>query len=164
MVRSGIYIIIISLLLVLSGCDDEPALKEEDLSEFNKLTWLKGIWEGRQGDAKLYESWRSKNYRIMEGISYTTVNSQRVYIQTMRIEQSNNKITLHVKSETGSEETVLRLYEADDNKITFVNSEGGFPERVVYKKDNNIMNVEISGISGEEDKTQEFEYKKTGET
>jgi hypothetical protein len=60
-------------MIIYTGCEDEPALKEEDLTDFNKITWLKGIWEGKQGDAQLYESWRSKNFRTLEGISYTTV-------------------------------------------------------------------------------------------
>lgn len=163
--RTALYLMIItSVFLFVPGCDDGPGLKEEDMTEFNKITWLKGIWEGRQGDAKLYESWRSKNYRILEGLSFTSVGGERVYIQTMRIEQSNNKIILVIKAGEGEEETQLELKEASENKIIFSNPENKFPEQVTYRREKNRMIVEVSGTFGSEEKSQEFVYRKTDQT
>jgi hypothetical protein len=152
-------------LIFLQGCSDEPGLKEEDMAEFSRLTWLKGIWEGRQGNATLYESWRSKSFRSLEGISYTTINAERAYIQTMRIEQSSNKITMTISIEEGSEETVMDLTEITDDKVVFTRASGSYPEQVIYTREgDNVMVVQLSGSQNVDAGVQEFRYKKTGET
>jgi hypothetical protein len=151
--------------ILIQGCNDEPALEEEDLSEFNKLSWIKGIWEGTQGDAKLYESWRSKSFRSLEGISYTTVNKQRVFVQTMRIEQSGNKITLTITSGKGDEETTLDLTEVTDDTIIFTGASGSYPEKIIYSREgDNRMTVQLSGAPNADAGVQEFSYRRTGET
>jgi len=139
-------------------------MKEEDLTDFNRISWMKGIWEGKQGDAVLYESWRSKSYRSMEGISYTTVDDRRVYIQTMTIEQSNNKIILSITNKQGTEQIFLELTDIAEDKVVFVNPSDGYPGKIVYQKDKNKMIVELSGSGGNEENTQRFEYRKTEET
>jgi hypothetical protein len=162
-----IYLTVLLLFsfILFQGCNDEPALEEEDLSEFNKISWIKGIWEGNQGDARLYESWRSKSFRSMEGISYTTVNKQRVYVQTMRIEQSGNKISMTITTDQGSEETVLDLTEATDDQIVFTRSSGSYPEKIIYSKEaDDRMTVQLSGSPNAAAGVQEFAYKRTGET
>jgi hypothetical protein len=152
-------------LFMLTGCSDEPGLKEEDMTDFNRLTWIKGIWEGRQGDAYIYESWRSKSFRTLEGISYTTINNQRVYSQNMRIEQSSNKITLNIRIDEGETETVLDMTEIDDNRVVFNISSGSYPEQVIYTRESDgNMVVQISGDQVTDTGSQEFRYKRSGDT
>jgi hypothetical protein len=163
--KKYLFLILIFGFYLLPGCGDEPGLKEEDLTDFNRLLWIKGIWEGKQGEAQLYESWRSKSFRSLEGLSYTSVNKERVYVQTMRIEQSSNKITLTISINEGSEETVLDLEEITDDKIVFTRSSGSFPEQVIYSREGeNIMVVQLSGAPNADAGVQEFRYKKTSDT
>ncbi len=157
--KTGEIILILSLLFIWS-CGEQN-VKEEDLTNFNKMDWLLGIWEGKQGDADIYESWRKKNFRIMEGISYTTQDERRVYAQTMRIEQNNNNIFLIIKFNEG-EENILRAETIDDDKIIFVNTEEGFPHTVTYKKSGNGINVSIKG-EDESTPSTELTYKRTGD-
>jgi hypothetical protein len=157
-------ILLLITVIIMHGCSDEPGLKEEDMADFNRLTWVKGIWEGREGNADFYESWRSKSFRTLEGISYTTVNKERVYVQTMRIEQSSNRITLSINFNEGEDETVLDLSEITDDQVVFTKSSGSFPEQVIYKKEGNGMIVQLSGDANADAGVQEFRYKKTGDT
>jgi hypothetical protein len=160
-----VFLLLPLSLIFIQGCGDEQGLKEEDLGEFNKITWIEGIWEGRDGDADFYESWRSRSYRSLEGISYTTIRDERVYEQTMRIEQSNNKITLTINFKEGAEQTVLDLMQIAEGRVVFVKTSGTYPEKVVYSKEgDNRMKVQLSGTQNADAGVQEFEYKKTGDT
>lgn len=149
-------------LLLITACS-ETEVKEEDLTEFKKFEWMLGIWEGKQGEAETYESWRRKNFRILEGISYTTIDNQRVYSQDMRIEQSNNKIYYIIQKSTYTDKEIkLELTEVSDSTVQFTNSEVGFPEKIIYSRlKNKRMNVTLSGEEEDENNRTEFNYKQT---
>lgn len=150
---------LITFSILFLGCGNGD-FKEEDTTDFEKLSWMLGIWKGKQGDAELYESWRKVNYRIMEGISYTTQDKARVYSQTMRLEQSNNKIFLLVTLPNSTEPITLDLKQIEENKAVFVNSEDQYPKRIEYSLEKeNIMNVALEGESQEN--ITEFNYRKT---
>jgi hypothetical protein len=149
----------ITFSILIAGCGNGD-FKEEDTTEFEKLSWMLGIWKGKQGDAELYESWRKVNYRIMEGISYTTQDKTRIYSQTMRLEQSNNKIFLLVTLPNSTEPITLDLEEIAENKAVFVNNEIEYPKRIVYLLEKeNAMKVILEGDSREN--ITEFNYIKT---
>ena len=139
------YILLIVLFLfIASGCDTQEQ-KTEDLGRFNKLSWIENIWHGKQGDAKLYESWHKKNFRLMEGISYTTdEKGRRVYSQDMRLEQSNNEIYYTIKLQNNQEQT-LKLTNVTDSSAVFNNPDEGYPAKITYRhtaKDSMIVNLE----------------------
>lgn len=157
-----LLLLYITIHILFAGCNDSE-VAEEDMTEFNKLEWLQGVWEGTQGDARIYESWRRKNFRIMEGISYTTVDNKRVYSQDMRIEQSNNKIQYIITEVTGEEKEVrLTLSTIDETSAEFINAEEGYPGKIIYSQtQNNRMNVSLLGPEGDEKDKTEFNYRKT---
>ncbi len=130
--KINILLIILLLIAIVSGCDSQEQ-KTEDLGRFNKLLWMENIWRGKQGDAKLYESWHKKNFRLIEGISYTTdENGRRVYSQDMRIEQNNNQVYYIIKL-SGNQQLTLKLTEVTDSLAVFKNQEEGYPADITYK-------------------------------
>jgi hypothetical protein len=145
--RINIILILFLLSILLIGCENQKQ-KTEDLARFKKLKWMENIWRGRQGDAKLYESWHKKNFRLMDGISYTTdVNGKRVYSQDMRIEQNNNQIYYIIKL-PGDQQLTLKLSSVTDTSAVFLNQNKGYPQRVIYRHTaNDSMVVSLAGIN-----------------
>ncbi len=143
--KSNIILIVLILVMIFSGCDTQEQ-KTEDMGNFNKLGWMENIWRGKQGDAKLYESWHKKNFRLMEGISYTTdQNSRRVYSQDMRIEQNNNQVYYTIKL-NGNQQQTLKLTSVTDTSAVFENQDEGFPSKVIYRHpDGDSMIVTLEG-------------------
>ena len=145
--------------IIFFGCDSNE-IKEEDTSNFKKLSWLKGQWEGEQNDAEIHESWNGVNFRIMEGTSYTIQDGIRVYSQGMRLEQSNNKIFLILTFRDNNDSYTYDLKEISDSKAVFENNEEGFPKTIVYEKGNESMHVSLKGVDG--DVRSEYEYQRNG--
>lgn len=145
----GINIILALFLisLLIAGCGNQNQ-KTEDLAKFKKLNWMENIWRGRQGEAKLYESWHKKNFRLMDGISYTTdENGRRVYSQDMRIEQNNNQIYYIIKL-PGDQQLTLKLSSVTDSSAIFVNQEAGYPRKITYLHTaNDSMVVSLAGVN-----------------
>ena len=143
--KINIILLIISVISLISGCDTQEQ-KTEDLGRFNKLSWIENIWRGKQGEAKLYESWHKKNFRLMEGISYTTdENGRRVYSQDMRIEQNNNQVFYIIKL-TDDQQQTLKLIEVTDTSAVFENQDEGYPQKITYRHpSDNYMIVSLEG-------------------
>lgn len=145
----GIKIILSLILtsLLVTGCSNRKQ-KTEDMIKFKKLKWMENIWRGVQGDAKLYESWHKKNFRIMDGISYTTdENGRRVYSQNMRIEQNNNQIYYIVKL-PGDQQLTLKLTSVTDSSAIFINQNMGYPQKITYLHTaNDSMVVSLAGVN-----------------
>jgi hypothetical protein len=148
-------------IFLFSGCG-ETDVKEEDTTDFKKLGWILGVWEGKQGDADIYESWRRKNYRIMEGTSYTTSEGSRVFSQNMRIEQSNNIINYIILDENGEGIQKFQLTSLEDSTAEFTNAEEGYPDKIIYKREKqNRMNVSLLGEKEDQTAKSELNYRKT---
>ncbi len=129
--RINTILIAMLLFIIVSGCDTQEQ-KTEDMGRFNKLGWVENIWRGKQGDAKLYESWHKKNFRLIEGISYTTdEHGRRVYSQDMRIEQNNNQV-YYVITLPGDQQQTLKLTDVTDSSAVFKNLEDGYPGKITY--------------------------------
>jgi hypothetical protein len=132
LLKLNMIMTIMFLFTILSGCEVQEQ-KTEDLGRFNKLSWMDNIWRGKQSDAKIYESWHKKNFRLMEGISYTTdKNGQRVYSQNMRIEQNNNQIYYIIRL-PGDQQQTLKLTDVTDSSAVFKNQGDGYPEKITYR-------------------------------
>jgi hypothetical protein len=160
LIRINIMAGLVFLSAIVTGCGTHEQ-KTEDLVKFNKLKWMQNIWRGNQGNAKLYESWHKKNFRLMDGISYTTdKNGRRVYSQEMRIEQNNNQIYYILKL-PGNEQETLKLTSVNNKSVVFKNQDAGYPQTIVYKHpEADSMVVYLAGVSeGTKMKTR-FQYQK----
>ncbi len=153
--------IILAVFLIAPGCGNDKSKMEEDLTGFKKLDWMTGIWRGKQGNADIYESWTRKNSRILEGISYTTLNGKRIYSQSMTIEQSNNIIHYIIKIKGENEQTDLKASDVTENKVVFKNTEDKYPKRIIYEKlPKNKMSVLTEGEEGKTENSTELIYMK----
>lgn len=147
-------------LFLFMGCEGQEP-KTEDTAAFSKLNWMRGIWEGEQGNAETYESWVRKSYRIMEGISFTKQNKEKVYSQSMRIEQNNNKIKLLLKAEGAATPDVFDLAEVTEDRAVFINTENKYPEKIIYEKSGDkTMIVKVAGENEAQSTTLKYEKTK----
>lgn len=143
-------LIITAVFFVFTGCEKKE-MKTENTTDFDKLNWMMGVWEGKQGDASLYESWTKQNYRTIEGISFTTQDKVRIYSQNMHLEQSNNKIFLLITPKENKEVTTLNLETISDSLAEFINQDStGYPKKIIYTMiASKRMEVKVDGETPE---------------
>jgi Domain of unknown function (DUF6265) len=144
-IRKYIFILFVIILFIFSGCNNQKQ-KTEDLSKFNKLSWIENVWKGKQGNANLYESWHKINFRMFEGISYTTNETgNRIFSQNMKIEQDDNRIFYIMKLQEKQQKT-FKLISVTNSTAVFENEDYGFPHIINYKlKANDAMSITLSG-------------------
>jgi hypothetical protein len=145
------------LFLIFIGCESQEP-KTEDTTEFQKLNWLIGVWEGKQGNLDIYESWSRKSFRIMEGVSTTTEKRKPLHSQTQRIEQNNNKIRLIVTS-GDNQPVILEMKSVSENQVEFINPSNTYPERVIYSREGKDKMKVI--FEGEGNKSSQLVFSKT---
>ncbi len=157
-IRINIMAAILIFCAIIIGCDTQEQ-KTEDLGRFNKLSWMENIWRGKQGDAKLYESWHKKNFRLIEGISYTTdANGKRVFSQDMRIEQNNNQVYYIIKL-AGDQQQTLKLTSVSDSLAVFENEGDGYPQKITYRQTaDDSMTVSLEGENEGTSMTTKLSY------
>ena len=161
LIKLNILTGLIILFAVFAGCDTQEQ-KTEDMTKFNKLSWMENVWKGTQGDAKLYESWHKKNFRILEGISYTSdENGRRVYSQDMRLEQNNNQIFFTIKL-PGNQLKTFDLVSVTDSCAVFENEDNnGYPETITYqRKSDGRMTVSLEGENAGTEMDTKLNYEK----
>ncbi len=143
-IKIKILLFAIFLCILFIGCGTQEQ-KTEDLGRFNKLSWMENVWRGKQGDASLYESWHKKNFRIMEGITYTTdENGKRVFTQNMRIAQSNNQVYYLIRPDNNPE--TFKLTSVTDSSAVFENMTKGYPHTITYNQvSDDSMLVSLEG-------------------
>jgi len=152
------------LVLFLTGiiaCQNQQQ-KTEDLSNFNRLSWLENVWRGKQGEAKIYESWHKKNFWLMEGISYTTDETgKRVFSQDMRIEQDNNHIYYIIKL-PGNNRQTFDLVSITDTSVVFKNEDNQYPQTIKYRHPaNDSLVVLLKGKNEGNEMNTKLNYEKS---
>lgn len=145
--KLGISITIVMVVVLITGCNTHGQ-KTGNLENINKLSWMENIWRGKQGDAKIYESWHKVNFNLIDGISYTTDHDgNRIFSQDMRIEQNDNHIYYIIKL-PGDQQRRLILTAVTDTSATFENTETGYPQTIVYKHPaDDSMTVYLEGTN-----------------
>jgi hypothetical protein len=160
--KKTIFISLIGVILFFTACENQEP-KTEDTTNFNKMSWLLEVWEGKQGDADIYESWVRKSFRIMEGISTTKQAGTTLFSQSMRIEQNNNVIKMIVTTTDTNDQNTLELESIDDSTIIFKNIQNSYPAKITYiKMGDDQLKVIYSGAGATEPVTELAYTKKPG--
>ena len=124
---------------------------------FEKLNWIIGTWTGEGNGGTMYETWTKFSNQLIIGESYSILNEDTVFSETMRIEQLDSSIFYIVKVSHNKSEILFKLIDAGNNKVIFENLEHDFPTRIIYiKKDSDTLHARIEGTSEGEAKSQDF--------
>ncbi len=136
-------------LLAAPTLSDEPAA-------IDRLRWLAGCWEQKEGDRSAVEHWFAPAGGAMIGGSHTVAGGRMVTYEFLRIVEREGKLA-YISIPAGQVETVFALVEQTDTSALFANPEHDFPQRVRYRLVNeSSLEAQIEGGEGAAEKIIRF--------
>ena len=112
-----------------------------------KLGWMSGSW--RSEDESTEEMWTEARGGTLIGVSRVVHDDRTVHYEYLRIEQRRGGVVL-VVSPVGQASATFELTSSNGQSATFEDrGRGDFPERIVYVREGDALQVRAEGPSDE---------------
>jgi hypothetical protein len=110
-----------------------------------ELKWLSGSWLCKTNKFETEELWQDPKADLMLGLNRTVSNEGKTAFEFLRIFTQDNEV-IYAASPGGKPATYFILIESSDNKLVFENPEHDFPQRIIYRANNdNELAAKIEG-------------------
>lgn len=113
---------------------------------------MSGTWIGESGSTTTEEHWTLPRGGTMLGVNRTINNDQTVFFEYLRIEHRADGIYYLASPKGHQPPTPFKLVQhtetKDHGRVVFENPEHDFPQRIVYQREGEIMQVQIEGLQG----------------
>ena len=123
-----------------------------------KLAWLAGTWELRDGDKITEEHWLPLKGSTMMGMSHTYNSKQTLFFEFLRIMFKKDMIN-YIPQPGGDPPVAFGLKELDDDIAVFENAKHDHPQLIVYERTDTGMTATISLLDGTRAKSFVFTRK-----
>lgn len=123
-------------------------LNENEFGEnavLKPLSWMIGSWEGKNSRGIMYENWTRLSDDVMQGRSFTIVEGDTAFSETMRIQQFETDVYYIVKVSHNEYLISFKLIEKGAKDVTFENLEHDFPNRIFYSLKGDDLYARIEG-------------------
>lgn len=159
--------IFFSLSFILFSCknkaNDEIISEEKKFDKIEQLQWLEGEWSNISSESQSYETWTKQNDSTLTSYSYTTVENDTVFVETVNLQERSNDLffTVTVPDQNDSEAVTFKLIPSEKGIFTFENTEHDFPQRITYTNPvKDSIHAWIDGVMEGETKRVDFFYKR----
>ena len=126
--------------------------------DVQKLTWLVGTWELKDGDKITEETWFPLKGSTMMGVSHTYDPKRTHFFEFLRIMVKKDLIS-YVAQPGGDPPTPFLMKELDDHVAVFENPGHDHPPLIVYERTETGMTATISLLDGTRAKSFVFTRK-----
>jgi hypothetical protein len=146
------------LTMLLVAAVPHRVLAEDALTQLRQMTWLAGTWQrtdlptGQSG----YERWTDHGAQGFVGIGVSERSGKTVFEEELRIVAKDGTLYYVADVAENPQPVYFKLTEFDKNGFTFENPAHDFPQKIVYRRDAERLQVEVSAG----DKTREFEFER----
>ena len=114
----------------------------------DKLSWMSGVWSGRQGHDRTEERWSPPKAGVMLGTNLTVSGSSAKAYEFLRIAADDKGRVIYWSSPQGRQAVPFELVAAAPNEAVFENPKHDYPTRISYRREGNRMAATISGPGG----------------
>ncbi|WP_157417886.1 DUF6265 family protein [Aequorivita capsosiphonis] len=162
------YILLILLPILIYSCknnsDNESAerfVSNKKYEKIGQLEWLLGTWTNESGEEFSQETWSKENDSTFTAFSFTQVDGETVFAETMALEQKGERLLLTVATanEKGASPVAFRLIPSEEKQFTFENKSHDFPERITYTNPaKDSLHAWIEGTVNDQDKKVDFSF------
>jgi hypothetical protein len=118
-------------------------------SDFEKLFWLADKWVYSESEITIYEYWEIVNENTISGMSYTDKNSEVIYSEKLKIENTADGIIYEALAEHNTSPVKYKLTSINDSKAVFENPENDFPQKIIYEYIEGNLHAAIEGPSND---------------
>jgi hypothetical protein len=112
------------------------------------LGWMAGRWEAADGERWTEESWTAPRGGTMFGISRSGRGETLREFEFLRLQAGADGSVAYNASPGGRPAVAFRLVARDGTSATFENPQHDYPQRIVYRRDGDVMVATISAIDG----------------
>lgn len=123
------------------------------------LEWMAGFWVGIEHGTRMEELWMRPAGGVMLGLHRDIDSAGLVWFEYLRIETTESGIA-YVTSPQGHGTTVFPLKEAARERVVFENLEHDFPQRIIYRLEDDGLHARIEGLEDGKVKAREWIWKK----
>lgn len=127
-------------------------------SNLNDLTWMVGHWQGRPGSGLQEELWLPPMGGLMLGLHRDVPAPDRAFFELLRIEVRPGGI-VYVAQPGGGPPTEFKLARCGPDEVLFENLKHDFPQRILYRRQGDILRARIEGLVGTESRSQEWSWR-----
>ena len=164
-------VFIFGLMLLVISCKNKETQISKDVeisnnnySKIDSLQWLVGNWTNISNESESYENWIQENDSTLTAFSYTTIEKDTIFSETMMLQQLGDAVflTVRVPDQNESEAVTFTLLTTGDTVFTFENKIHDFPKRISYT--NPVKDSIHAWIEGEidgENRKVDFRFKRS---
>ena len=159
-----IRLLMISLVLSITGIVQGQENQNDTLS-LNQATqsldafgWLAGSWGSEANGIETEEVWMGPKAGLMVGMNRTVSKAGKTTFEYFRLVQKDETITL-LASPSGKAPTPFTLKESVDSTAVFENLKHDFPQRIIYRRENDRLVARIEGIINGTPRSMDWHWK-----
>ena len=121
----------------------------EEPRSCDDLAFMVGHWVGKVGEVEMEEVWTAAKGDVMLGLHRDVAQGKKAFFEYLRVEDRDG-VLVYVASPRGVGTTEFVLVALDDRGAVFENLEHDFPQRIIYRRDENRLAARIEGhVDGE---------------
>ena len=114
----------------------------------NDLEFMTGYWTGTHEQTIMEEFWTTTEGGVMVGMHKDVRENESTFFEYLRITETDSAI-VYFAQPRGNLPTQFTLVEVLVNYAVFENLEHDFPQRIIYHREANQLNVRIENATGE---------------
>lgn len=129
-------------------------------SSVQDLAWISGCWASVSGEAGSGETWTSPAGGTLLGVSRTVKGGKTVAHEFMQIRETGPGQIAFIALPSGQKEASFPLVRLSGQEAVFENQQHDFPQRVIYRRDGDLLTGRIEGRDGGETRGIDFPMKR----
>ncbi len=133
-------------------------LRAADRTSLEDLLWLAGYWAGAADGTAMEEVWTEPGGGVMLGLHRDLRPGRPAFFEYLRIEQRESAV-VYIASPRGKSATEFTLVSTDTFEAVFENLEHDFPQRIIYRREGDLLIARIEGEVSGETKRQEWRWR-----
>ena len=129
-------------------------------SSVQDLSWISGCWASVGAEAGSGETWMAPAGGTLFGVSRTVKGGKTVAHEFMQIRETGPGQIAFIALPSGQKEASFPLVRLSGQEAVFENPQHDFPQRVIYRRDGDLLTGRIEGSEGGETKGIDFPMKR----
>ena len=127
--------------------------------EISALSFLAGHWQEKTDREDTQETWLGPQGDLMVAANLSS-RGGRVGFENLRIIKRDGKLIYLASPGGRNPPTEFPLKESGANRAVFENPNHDFPQRIIYKREGDVLIARIEGVIGENEKSKEWRFKR----
>ena len=166
-------IVLISVAVLFTSCknetkkegsvDTESTTTSNKLDKLNQLHWLLGTWQNVSEEGTSKEVWTKVNDSLYVAESFTIVESDTVFYETVQLFQDNTDVYFSATDalQNGGKAVAFKLIPNEEGLFVFENNMHDFPKRIIYSNPvKDSIHAWIVGIQDEQFRKVDFYFER----